>query len=67
MNRERKLLYAVAILAPIVEGLMFAQWYQPEIPGRQAYDAGSRVPGAAVPGLGGVPSGTPPQGRYLAD
>jgi len=36
MNRERTLLFAVAILAPIVEGLMFAQWYQPEIPGRRA-------------------------------
>jgi hypothetical protein len=36
MNRERKLLYTVAILAPIVEGLMFAQCYQPELPGRQA-------------------------------
>jgi hypothetical protein len=36
MNREHKLLYTVAILAPIVEGLMFAQWYQPEPPTRQA-------------------------------
>jgi len=36
MNRERRLLYAVVILAPIVEGLMFAQWYQPDQPARQA-------------------------------
>jgi hypothetical protein len=36
MNRERKLLYAVAILAPIVEMLMLVEWYQPEMPGRQA-------------------------------
>jgi hypothetical protein len=36
MDRERKLLYIVAILAPIVEGLMFAQFYQPEAPTREA-------------------------------
>lgn len=32
MDRERKLLYTVAILAPLVEGLMFATVYQPRLP-----------------------------------
>jgi hypothetical protein len=34
MDRERKLLYTVAVLAPIIEGLMFASWYQPDISAR---------------------------------
>jgi hypothetical protein len=68
MNRERRLLYAVVILAPIVEGLMFAQWYQPDQPARQAlltqvHECQERL----LPGLGRVPSRAPPQGRYLAD
>lgn len=31
---ERRLLYVVAILAPIVEGMMFFQLHQPDLPTR---------------------------------
>jgi hypothetical protein len=36
MDRERRLLYAVAILAPICELLMFLQWHYPDLPARTA-------------------------------
>jgi hypothetical protein len=34
MDRERKLLYVVAILAPILELLMLLMWHQANIPAR---------------------------------
>jgi hypothetical protein len=36
MDRERKLLYAVVIIAPIMELLMVATWYQPDLPAKGA-------------------------------